>query len=166
MSQNVSCPKCGHAFEVGAEFERYEKIVAEIVGGKLAPPRTAGYDVIDRDGVTTYQVKYSGARGVNKRGWIWQWNESGVIPDLFALFGGTNSDTFMFLVDYRSFIGHSTHRKIPRYRERLGHMVAAWQGINGWIWDYKVTPETFIQKRDELLRAQQLRLEIESQYAL
>lgn len=161
MSHPVSCPNCGHTFNVCNDFEVYENIVADIVNGELSPERTAHYDVIDKNGIT-YQVKHVATQHrslnqQNRRNDVWRWQfpdrKVNINADFFVLF--VQDRGIMFLLDKS--VAKNKFHKYGKYAS-----ISSTVGCGAWIWDYKVTPETFIKKRDELIRTQQLSLLIDS----
>jgi hypothetical protein len=160
MGQIVTCPcGCNHSFEVGESFERYEKIVADLVGGKTAPPRTKGYDVVGQDGRTTYQVKYTkkasnhGGVGKNIPEFRWRFgNGNKLLADFLVLFAGTQQHEVMFLIEKET-----CNRKLRKSQDDYWVISAA--GYKSWIWNYHVSSENFMERVAELKSIQQLSIQ-------
>jgi hypothetical protein len=158
MSQIVTCPcGCNHTFEVDELFEKYEKIAAGLVNGKLCPRGTVGYDLIEQDG-TTYQVKHSNAR-MMKHGkhaiWGWDFRLNHISPDFCILFGVTQNEYFVFLVPYEKAKSMASYRN-PNSYDGPQLRLNAGSHYGSWIWDYRVSPENFMRRVAELKAAQQL----------
>lgn len=162
MSQIVTCPDCGHVFEVDELFEHCEKIVSELVNGKLAPPRTIGYDVIDQCGMT-YQVKHSSFihKNIRKNGDIhslfkWDVPTSKLFADFLVLFFlDKDNRSTIFLLDRK----HANKHLLCTNPKKNKYSIMAVISANGWIWNYRVSPENFMARVAELKASQQLALE-------